>query len=200
MLRVQGNPIFIVVLLGSLIVVLLGGLIVVLLGGLLVGLVVVLVVGLQGDLLFGVISIFARLFLGGIQVFVFNVVAGLSKEVGVGRVLEVRSVVEALIVVYRGGDAAVPPVVVAEQESERHEGRADHRQLAELDADVEADELGDEVIRAEAEVLQDRCEAEAVKEAKAEDDSGPPRVEFPHENVFHTDIEDGGGNERLDDA
>ena len=106
MLRVQGNPIFIVVLLGSLIVVLLGGLIVVLLGGLLVGLVVVLVVGLQGDLLFGVISIFARLFLGGIQVFVFNVVAGLSKEVGVGRVLEVRSVVEALIVVYRGGDAA----------------------------------------------------------------------------------------------
>ena len=52
--------------------------------------------------------------------------------------------------------------MTAEQQTKREIGRSNDRELSDFDTDVEADELGNEMLRPEAEVLQHACKAKAV--------------------------------------
>jgi len=88
---------------------------------------------------------------------------------------------------------------VAEQQAERRHHDHQHQQLAELDADVEREQRGEQVRAGELHrVLQAEREAEPVHEAEQERDQ-PSAMRPLDGDVLQRHVDDRRGDERLDE-
>jgi hypothetical protein len=90
---------------------------------------------------------------------------------------------------------------MAAEEGQRPDDQREHRELPQLDADVEEENARNEAVFGEAELLQAGGEAEAVDEAEREDDraeeapvvgAAPPALD--------ADVDDAEGDDEVDDG
>ena len=85
---------------------------------------------------------------------------------------------------------------------EQREGGHEHEQekhLADLDAEIEGEQRGDEMVAGELQlVAQDEGEAEAVHDAEGEGDH-PAALDGGADDVLERHVDDGGGDQRLDE-
>ena len=83
-------------------------------------------------------------------------------------------------------------------DTEEHDGN--HGELPDLYPDVEPDERRDELVLRQAEFPQHRGKTKPVQQTKAKDHQRSPRAEPCKKDILDRDIDDRGGDQRLDNA
>jgi len=90
-------------------------------------------------------------------------------------------------------------MTVAEPQPNGQEGRCDHRELCELDTEVEAQQCRQDLVVRQMQLVQHAGEAHPVQQTEAEHKHGPPRCQRRRGDVLDADIGDRERDQRLDD-
>src|SRR5262245_37646150 len=93
-----------------------------------------------------------------------------------------------------------PAAATPEVETDQHQ--AEREQLANLDADVERDHVRDEPVLGERQVLQLRCEAQAVKESEEQHGRFRARLEAEAPeaaDILERLVDDGEADDGVDE-
>src|SRR5215831_11454298 len=100
---------------------------------------------------------------------------------------------------YRHYDAPPIPILPPKRQPDQDERCRDHRELAELDAGIEAQERGQKLRARQAELREHSGEAHSVEQPESEDERDAPWGELRAQHVFDCHIDDRRGDQRLHD-